>query len=148
MRRYRVESHSSTSWGAKRKSQQQLLDIIGEHCLTQFVNIPTHNDTTLDLLFTNAPSPVNRVKGMLLIGEAVYAEYDIKAKRIKQASRKIYLYKRADMVGPKDHMAQFRMRTFWKTTDTGQLKTCGSNSKQALLRGATGLSAVCDCGIS
>ena len=48
----------------KRQSQQQLLDIIGEHCLTQVVNIPTRNDKTLDLLFTNAPSPVNRVKGM------------------------------------------------------------------------------------
>ena len=90
----------------KRHSQQQLLDIIGEHCLTQVVNIPTRNDKTLDLLFTNAPSPVNRVKGMPPIGKAdhdiVYVEYDIKAKRIKQASRKIYLYKRADMVGLKD----------------------------------------------
>ena len=37
---------------------------IGEHCLTQVVNIPTRNDKTLDLLFTNAPTPVNRVKGM------------------------------------------------------------------------------------
>ena len=63
-------------------------------------------------LFTNAPSPVNRVKGMPPIGKAdhdiVYVEYDIKAKRIKQASHKIYLYKRADMVGLKDHMAQFK----------------------------------------
>ena len=42
----------------KRQSQQQLLDIIGEHCLTQVVNIPTRNDKTLDLLFTNFPSPV------------------------------------------------------------------------------------------
>ena len=40
------------------KTQQQLLDIIGEHCLTQVVNIPTRNNKTLDLLFTNAPSPV------------------------------------------------------------------------------------------
>ena len=63
------------------------------------------NDKTLDLLFTNFPSPVNRVKGMPPIGKAdhdiVYVEYDIKA---KQASRKNYLYKRADMVGLKDHM--------------------------------------------
>ena len=84
------------------------MDIIGEHCLTQVVDIPTHNDKTLDLLFTNFPSPVNRVKGMPRIGKAdhdiVYVEYDIKAKRIKQASRKNYLYKRADMVGLKDHM--------------------------------------------
>ena len=94
----------------KRQSQQQLLDIIGEYCLTQVVNIPTRNDQTLDLLFTNVPSPVNRVKGMPSISKAdhdiVYVVYDIKAKRIKQASRKIYLYKRAYMVGLKDHMAQ------------------------------------------
>ena len=37
----------------------------------------------------------------------VYVEYDIKAKKIKRASHKIYIYKRADMVGLKDHMAQF-----------------------------------------
>ena len=48
----------------KRKTQQQLLDIIGEHCLTQVVNISTRRDKTIDLLLTNVPSPVNRVKGM------------------------------------------------------------------------------------
>ena len=37
----------------KRQTQQQLLDNIGEHCLTQVVNIPTRLDETLDLLFTN-----------------------------------------------------------------------------------------------
>ena len=55
---------------------------------------------------------MNRVKGMSPIGKAdhdiVYVEYDIKAKRIKQALRKIYLYKLANMVGLKDHMAQFK----------------------------------------
>ena len=105
-----MESHESTSGGTKKK--QQLLDIIGEHCLTQVVDIPMRNDKTLDLLFTNFPSPVNRVKGMPPIGKAdhdiVYVEYDIKAKRLKQLSRKIYLYKRADMVGLKDHMTQFK----------------------------------------
>ena len=40
--------------------------------------------------------------------DIVYIEYDIKAKRLKQASSKIYLYKRADMVGLKDHMTQFK----------------------------------------
>ena len=58
-------SHKQVPHGVqKRQSQQQLLDIIGEHCLTQVVNIPTRNDKTLDLFFTNAPSPLNRVKGM------------------------------------------------------------------------------------
>ena len=112
------------------------MDIICEHCLTQVVNIPTRNDKTLDLLFTNAPSLVNRVNGMPPIGRAdhdiVYGEYDIKGKRIKQAPHKIYLYKRADMVGLKDHMTQFRTRIFLETTVTCQLMICGSISKQAL----------------
>ena len=132
-----MESHASTSWGTK-KTQQQLLDIKEEHCLNQVVNIPTRIDKTLDLLFTNAPSPVNRVKGVPLIGKAdrdivhVYVEYDIKAKRIKQASRKIYLYKRADIVSLKDHMTQFKDGYLSEDTVTCQLITCGSNSKQVL----------------
>ena len=96
----------------KRQTQQQFLDIIGEHCLTQVVNIPMRLDKTPDLLFTNVPSPKNRVKGMSRIGRAehdlVYIEYGIKTKRIKQASRKIYLYNRADMTGLRDHMSLFK----------------------------------------
>ena len=73
------------------------------------MDIPTRKDKTVDLLFTNFPCPVTRVKGLPPIGKTdhniVYADYDIKAKRIKQASRQIYLYKRADMVGIKNHMA-------------------------------------------
>ena len=55
-----------------------------DHCLAQVVNIHVHTreDKTLDLLLTNSPSPVNRVKGMPPIGKAdhdiVYVEYDIK----------------------------------------------------------------------
>ena len=49
---------------------------------------------------------------MPLIGKAdhdlVYIEYDIKAKRIKQASCIIYLYNRADMSGLRDHMYKFK----------------------------------------
>ena len=40
--------------------------------------------------------------------DTVYVEHGIQARRIKRASRKIYLYKRADMIGLKDHMAQFK----------------------------------------
>ena len=40
--------------------------------------------------------------------DLVYIEYDIKAKRIKQASCKIYLYNRADMTGLRDHITQFK----------------------------------------
>ena len=40
--------------------------------------------------------------------DIVYIEYDIKAKRIQQAPRKIFLYKRADMDGLHDHLARYR----------------------------------------
>ena len=40
--------------------------------------------------------------------DIVYVEYDIKAKRIQQAPRKIFLYNRADMNGLRDHLARFR----------------------------------------
>ena len=54
---------------SKRQTQQQLLDIIKEHCLAQVVNIPTRQEKTLDLIFTNSPSPVSRVKEMPPIGK-------------------------------------------------------------------------------
>ena len=96
----------------QRQVQCQLLEIAQDHCLSQVVNFHTRNDKTLDLLFTNSPSPVNRVKGMPPIGKAdhdiVYVEYDIKAKRIQQAPRKISLSIRADMGGLRDHLARFR----------------------------------------
>ena len=95
-----------------RRVQGQLLEIAQEHCLAQVVNIHTRADKTLDLLLTNYLSPVNRFKGMLPIGKAdhdiVYVEYDIKAKRIQQAPRKNYLYKRADIDGLRDHLARYR----------------------------------------
>ena len=96
----------------QRQVQSQLLEIVQDHCLSQIVNFHTREDKTLDPLLTNSPSPVNRVKGMPPIGKAdhdiVYIEYDIKAKRIQQAPRKIYLYKRADMDGLRDHLARFK----------------------------------------
>ena len=95
-----------------RREQGQLLEIAQEHCLAQVVNIHTRADKTLDLLLKNYPSQVNRVKRMPPIGKAdhdiVYVEYDIKAKRIQQAPRKIYLYKRADMDGLRNHLARYR----------------------------------------
>ena len=50
----------------QRQVQSQLLEIVQDHCLSQIVNFHTREDKTLDLLLTNSPSPVNRVKGMQL----------------------------------------------------------------------------------
>ena len=78
-----MEHYASTTRGTKLQTLQQLLDIIGEQCLTQVVNIPTWLDKTSDLLFTNVLSPVNRVKVMPLIDkedrDLIYIEYDIKS---------------------------------------------------------------------
>ena len=100
----------------QRQVQSQLLEIVQDHCLSHVVNFHTREDKNLGLnlglLLTNSPSPVNRVKGMPSIGKAghdvVCIEYDIKAKRIQHAPRKIYLYKRADMDGLRDHLARFK----------------------------------------
>ena len=42
--------------------------------------------------------------------DLVLLEYDIKAKRVLQSPRKVFLYKRADMQGLKDHMRAFADR--------------------------------------
>ena len=93
-----------------RRVQSQLLEIVQDHCLSHVVNIHNREDKTLDLLLTNSPSPVNHVKGMPPIGKADHdiVEYNIKAKSIQQAPRKIFFYKRADMDGLCDHLARFR----------------------------------------
>ena len=50
--------------------QNQLLKNVQDHCLSQVVNIHTREDKTLDLLLTNSPSQVNRVKGIPPIGRS------------------------------------------------------------------------------
>ena len=40
--------------------------------------------------------------------DIVYVEYDIKAKRVQQAPRKIYIYKGADIDGLRNHLAHYK----------------------------------------
>ena len=84
-----MEHYACTRGVPYRRVQSQLFEIMQDHCLSEVVNIHTREGETLDLLLTNSPSPVNRVKGMPPIGKAdhdiVYVEYDIKAKHSQQA---------------------------------------------------------------
>ena len=84
---------------------------------------------------TSNKSPVKRVKAMLPIGKPghdfVYIEYDIKIKRIEQAPRKIYFYKRADMV---TIWRDLGIRFFQQTMSTCRPMTCGSASSPSSLR--------------
>ena len=99
---------------SRRQVQSRLVDIVQEHCLSQVIDIPTRQEMTLDILLTNNPTLVIRVKSMPPIGRAdhdiVLVEYDIKAKRVLQSPRKVFLYKRADTQGLKDHMRAFADR--------------------------------------
>ena len=51
------------------KRHQDLLDLIADHYLTQIVDKPTRNDTTLDLIITNYPSIVDNLETIQPIGE-------------------------------------------------------------------------------
>ena len=51
-----------------------------------------------------------------------YIEYDIKDKRIKQASRKIYLFNRANMTGLRDSMSEFKES--YLSEDNSHKKSC------------------------
>ena len=74
------------------KSHEQLLDIMNDHSLEQMVTKPTRGDRTLDLIFTNSPSSVNKVETMPPTGNAdhdiVYAEFSLTLKRKKKPTRK------------------------------------------------------------
>ena len=47
----------------RRRVQSHLVDIV-EHGLSQVIDIPTRQERTLDILLTNNPTPVTRVKSM------------------------------------------------------------------------------------
>ena len=74
------------------KSHEQLLDIMNDHSLEQMVTKPTRGDRTLDLIFTNSLSSVNKVETMPPTGNAdhdiVYAEFSLTLKRKKKPTRK------------------------------------------------------------
>ena len=81
------------------------MDIIKERYLAQKVNIPIVKKRPLIFYLQILLPRLVELKGCPLY-DKVHIEYDIKAKPIRKARRK--LYKRADMDGLQDHMARFR----------------------------------------
>ena len=62
-------------------------------------------------MLTDNPTPVTRVKVCPQLDyDVVLEEYDIKAESVLQSPCKVFLYKRADMQGLKDHMRVFANR--------------------------------------
>ena len=54
----------------RRQEQSHLVDIVQEHCLSQVIDIPTGQERALDILLTNNPTPVTRVRSMPPVGRA------------------------------------------------------------------------------
>ena len=75
----------------RRQVQSHLVYIVQEHCLSQVTDIPKQ-ERSLDILLTNNPTPVTRVKSITERADhdIVFMEYDIKAKRVLQSPRKVF----------------------------------------------------------
>ena len=82
-----IDSTSSSTIPGKpnAKQHQDLLDLIADHSLTQIVDKPTRNDTTLDLIIMNYPSIVDNLETIPPIGEA---DHDILSLEITVSLRR------------------------------------------------------------
>jgi hypothetical protein len=80
------------------KQHQQFLDIINDNSLTQVVNKTTCKDKTLDLILTNYPATVNKVKTLPPIADhdIVYIECITSLRRCQPKPRKIFKYSKAN----------------------------------------------------
>jgi hypothetical protein len=88
---------------------EKMMDIYQNNCLQQLVDLPTHGDNILDLIFTTVPdaiSNINMVPG-LSKHDVVLADCDIKPKLCKKKSRKVYLYKKANNDQIKEDLQKF-----------------------------------------
>ena len=75
------------------------LDFCFNNKLEQIVTETTRGNNILDLFFTNRPSLVNRckIKPGMSDHDCVFVEASLRPKKIKPISRKIYLWKKADI---------------------------------------------------
>ena len=80
------------------RNHYRLAEILDDNGLVQFIEEPTRNKNTLDLLITNIPSKILRTDIIPGISDhdIVYAEIYIKPVKHKQTPRKIPLYKKAN----------------------------------------------------
>ena len=78
-------------------------------CSVNIPTIPLIRKDCDDIINNITCELVSKVNGMPTIGKAdhdiMYVEYNIKAKQIQHAQRKIFLYKRVGMEGLPDHLA-------------------------------------------
>ena len=78
---------------------ESFLDLCFNNQLDQIVTEPTRGENILDLVFTNRPSLINKckIRPVLSDHDAVYIESSVRPRKIKPVSRKIHLWKKADL---------------------------------------------------
>ena len=94
--------------GSFRKSHEDFVDILNDHNLQQMVLEPTRGSNILDIILTNTPDLIPRVEVIPGLSDhcIVFAEYNVKVDRKKNALRQIFLYRRADWEKIKQEMAE------------------------------------------
>ena len=97
------ELKPGTAYSSLHNEFKELLD---DYSLTQHITEPTRLKNTLDLIATNMPDQVNRMKILPGISdhEIAYMELSVRPLPKRQAPRKIWLYNKADWAGMKEYL--------------------------------------------
>ena len=80
--------------------------------LTQIVDFCTRENNILDLFLTNRPSLISKCTPLPRISdhEMVLTVSDVRAKRLKPAPRKIFLWRKADLANIKSKLSDFSLK--------------------------------------
>ncbi len=104
---------------------QDLIDMAAKHSLDQVVDKPTRGPNTLDLLFTNNKTAVNKVETLPPLGKSdhdiVFLNISLQPTIKKQKPRKIYLYDKADFSGMEKDLSELASQ--FEHLDTSQYNT-------------------------
>jgi hypothetical protein len=89
---------------------QQFIDLLHDTGMDQLVLQPTRLDNTLDLVLSNSPSLIPRVEVIPGISDhcIVFFEYTTKPDQLRNSSRPIPLYRRADWDAMRQEMLDFQ----------------------------------------
>ena len=87
----------------------EFMDLLNDYGLSQHVNVPTRESNILDLVMTNLPEQINRVKVIPGISDhdIAYLELSVKPVTRKQQRRKVWLYNKADWRGLADFLKPY-----------------------------------------
>eukprot|EP00057_Strongylocentrotus_purpuratus_P027291 XP_011681765.1 PREDICTED: uncharacterized protein LOC589552 [Strongylocentrotus purpuratus] len=113
----------------------RFLDMIQNCNLQQMVTFPTRGDNVLDLFLTNRPTLINKCSLLPGLGDhdIVGVDSDVTAKRSKPVKRKIYLWKKANLLGMKQDCRQFQQEFVHKYTEQSSVHEMWNCFKISLL---------------